>query len=251
MRVSINDKKVFLVACGDEARRQFLIEAIEKGFPGSVIYTANDGTDAHFKMKNDLPHVAILDRDLTRTSVDDLLKWVLTKTGQEKVAAVVTGNPPEQEAFVDEVVQGHVQFLLPGSTTEKAIKVVSRALNFISHNSEVEYRLKFVATGETLFTQGAQADHAYILKRGTMEAIREKGGEKIVLGDVLTGEFVGEMAHINGEPRSATVIAKSDCELIEIPFDSFELLLFSKPAWSKALVATLSKRLQKTLELTN
>ncbi|MEK6556487.1 MAG: Crp/Fnr family transcriptional regulator, partial [Bdellovibrionota bacterium] len=232
-------------------RRKFLIAAVEKGFPGSLIYTSLDGSDALFKMKNDLPHVAILDRELTRTSVDDIVKWILSKSGTEKVAVVVAGNPPDEEAFVDEIIQGHVQFLLPDSTQEKAIRVFSKALNFISQNSEVEYRLKFLNQGDVLFTQGSNAEHAYILKRGTMEAVREGANEKVVLGEVIAGEFVGEMAHINGEPRSATVLAKTDCELIEIPFDSFELLLFSKPAWSKALVATLSKRLQKTLELTN
>ena len=248
MRASITDKKVFLIACGDEARRQFLAEAVEKGFSASTHYSAQDGSEALFKMKNDLPHVAILDCELTKTSVADLVKWILGLS--DKIAVVITGNPPDEETFVDEIIQGQVQFLLPNSDQEKAIQVLGRALNYISQNSSVEYRLKFLAPGEVLFTQGHKAELAYILKRGTMQAIRERGSDKIMLGEIAAGEFVGEMAHINGEPRSATVEAKTECELIEIPFNSFELLLFSKPAWSKALVATLSKRLQKTIQLT-
>ncbi|MBL7688606.1 MAG: Crp/Fnr family transcriptional regulator, partial [Bdellovibrionaceae bacterium] len=61
-------------------------------------------------------------------------------------------------------------------------------------------------------------------------------------------EFVGEMAHINQEPRSASVKALEDCELIEIPNGSLDLVLFSKPAWAQALMRTLSRRLKRINE---
>lgn len=44
----------------------------------------------------------------------------------------------------------------------------------------------------------------------------------------------------------ATVQAIGDCELIEIPMGTLDMVLFSKPAWSKALVATLSRRLKRS-----
>ncbi|MCB0415661.1 MAG: Crp/Fnr family transcriptional regulator, partial [Bdellovibrionales bacterium] len=57
-----------------------------------------------------------------------------------------------------------------------------------------------------------------------------------------------EMAYINGEPRSADVVALSDCELIEFGVDRLDSLLFKKPSWSKALMKTLSKRLKRANE---
>lgn len=79
-------------------------------------------------------------------------------------------------------------------------------------------------------------------------AWKSKNGQRVDLGKIKAGEFVGEMAHINKEPRSATVTAVTDCELIEIPFGSLDPILFSKPSWSKALFVTLSKRLKLTSE---
>jgi CRP-like cAMP-binding protein len=52
------------------------------------------------------------------------------------------------------------------------------------------------------------------------------------------------MAYINGEPRSANVKATKDCELVEIPIHLLDHVLFMKPAWAKALMKTLSRRIK-------
>jgi CRP/FNR family cyclic AMP-dependent transcriptional regulator len=44
------------------------------------------------------------------------------------------------------------------------------------------------------------------------------------------------------------VKALSDCELIEIPIGTLDTVLFSKPAWARALMMTLSKRLKRSNE---
>ena len=82
------------------------------------------------------------------------------------------------------------------------------------------------------------------MKSGELTATKEGSNQNVTLGKIKAGEFVGEMAHINNETRSATVQANCDCELIEIPMGTLDLVLFSKPMWAKALVATLSKRLK-------
>ncbi len=83
------------------------------------------------------------------------------------------------------------------------------------------------------------------MRSGRLIAIAHHGAaEARELGIVETGEFVGEMAYINGEPRSATVKALDLCELIEIPVHLLDHVLFTKPAWAKALMKTLSKRVK-------
>ena len=57
-------------------------------------------------------------------------------------------------------------------------------------------------------------------------------------------EFAGEMAYINNEPRSAFIEATSDAQLIEVPIELVDKILYKRPAWSKALMQTLSKRLK-------
>ncbi|HEY8280477.1 MAG TPA: Crp/Fnr family transcriptional regulator, partial [Bdellovibrionota bacterium] len=86
----------------------------------------------------------------------------------------------------------------------------------------------------------------FLLKKGRLQAIRADKEKTTVLGEILPGEFVGEMAHITGESRSADVLASENSELVEIPVGTLDILLFSKPAWSRALMKTLAQRLRVT-----
>jgi CRP-like cAMP-binding protein len=149
---------------------------------------------------------------------------------------------PEDDRLVDEVVKGRVQFLnfkAPGNALllEQA---TARCLNYVTHGDKSEFHVRFLASEEALMREGEKADNVYLLKKGRMRAMRKEH----VLGHVEVGEFVGEMAYINGEPRSADVIADLPCELIEIPVQCLDHVLFQKPAWSKALMRTLSRRLK-------
>jgi CRP/FNR family cyclic AMP-dependent transcriptional regulator len=52
------------------------------------------------------------------------------------------------------------------------------------------------------------------------------------------------MAYINKEPRSACIEALTDAQLIEVPIGLVDKILYKRPAWSRALLQTLSKRLK-------
>ncbi len=69
--------------------------------------------------------------------------------------------------------------------------------------------------GWALFAQGAEADALHINISGRLMVVRESadGGEDVV-GYVRSGEPVGEMAILSGEPRSASVYALRDTELL-------------------------------------
>ena len=83
-----------------------------------------------------------------------------------------------------------------------------------------------------------------ILKSGQLQAFNTIDEQKVILGNVEIGEFVGEMAYINNEPRSAYIEALSDAQLIEVPIELVDKILFTRPAWSKSLMQTLSRRLK-------
>jgi CRP-like cAMP-binding protein len=106
-----------------------------------------------------------------------------------------------------------------------------------------------MATGDHLITEGEKADYVYIVRKGKLQAYHVSStGVETALGDIERGEFVGEMAYIAGQARSAHVRAVTDCELIEIPIGTLDKLLYQRPAWSKTLMATLTKRLKNSNE---
>jgi CRP/FNR family cyclic AMP-dependent transcriptional regulator len=57
--------------------------------------------------------------------------------------------------------------------------------------------------------------------------------------------LVGEISFLDQEPRSATVKALTECELIQIPQETIDGIFKSQPKWLEILVKTLAERLRK------
>ncbi len=66
--------------------------------------------------------------------------------------------------------------------------------------------------GAAIFAQGDPVDVMYVILDGDLEIRTESG----VVDATGSGDIVGEMALIDSEPRSATVVAKSDCRLAPV-----------------------------------
>ncbi len=244
----LEDKKVFLIVSADEERRKKYTELITSKYSNATLFQSSDGSDALFRIQNFPPHVLLIEPALTKVDGIETVRQVLAKKQVQDFSIIILGQAPEKDVFVEEVVTGKVQFLVePDNEVELDIRI-ARALNRVTHTKQTEYNLHFLAPHEFLFKEGDVAQHVFIVRRGRLRAVKTNGKQAVVLGEIGVGEFVGEMAHINHEPRSASVQAIDDCELIEIPNGSLDMVLFSRPAWAHALVATLSRRLRSTSE---
>jgi CheY-like chemotaxis protein len=243
----LESKRIFLVASTQPKFQELTRLLVESRFFGGTHYIASDGAEALFKATNVVPHVAVIDADLPRIDGFEVAQKLLESDDTADISIILVSGIPDDERFVNEVVTGQVQFLTDTSNDEDLVRMISRGLNRISERDQsTAYRLRFLAPKETLFREGERAESVYFVKRGSLEVMREEDGAMQWLGTAKAGEFVGEMAHFNAEPRSATVVAEEACELVEIPCDLFDRVLFTKPAWAKALVETLSRRLKQS-----
>lgn len=238
----LENKKIFLIASGNPDEVVQIEAGINAHFPNSTIFTAADGTEALFKAENVIPHVVIIDSEITKFNAIAVTEKLIHE--KERIAVVILGKLPDNETFVNEVVSGQVHMFNRPLTDSALAQHLSRALNWIAHGENSNYKMRFMATGEILIHDGEKGETVFIVKRGKLKAYKFEGAQEVVLGYINPGEFVGEMAYINGEPRSANVESLSDCELVEIPNECLDIVLFSKPAWAKALVKTLSMRLK-------
>lgn len=74
-----------------------------------------------------------------------------------------------------------------------------------------------VGAGETILTRGERGDGFFVIAEGTVEVAPVEGSARR-LGP---GEFFGEIALLRDVPRTATVVATTDVELLELPGEEF------------------------------
>jgi len=100
--------------------------------------------------------------------------------------------------------------------------------------------------GTALFYQGDEADALYLLKSGTLGVYVERHGVQALVALIRPGEIIGEMAVAAHVPRSATVSAIRDCELLRLTPAAFGRLAKAHSAIHQALVQVLAHRLRRT-----
>jgi signal transduction histidine kinase len=82
---------------------------------------------------------------------------------------------------------------------------------------------------QQLFAQDDPADAAYIISEGELEILRSEGGPPLLQAVRGPGDMIGEMALVEGTPRTATVRARVPTVLLRIERDLFEALLARTP----------------------
>ncbi len=99
--------------------------------------------------------------------------------------------------------------------------------------------------GDYLLREGERSDAMYLLQKGSLAVIKRSINHEGQIGTLYAGELVGEMSFLDKSPRSASVKAISECELVEIPHEKFTAFLNKQPKWFHALINTLLERLRK------
>jgi CRP-like cAMP-binding protein len=100
----------------------------------------------------------------------------------------------------------------------------------------------FADPGEILCWEGTPGDSLFLILDGEAEVW--KGAQLITV--LAAGEVFGEMAVLTGEPRSATVIARSPMELYELKQADFNAVISRSPQLARSLSRILARRLQAT-----
>lgn len=104
------------------------------------------------------------------------------------------------------------------------------------------YELKTFAPGETIIQEGTVDNRLYVLQDGTIDVI--KGDTKVVELDTK-GLVLGEISVILGTPRSTTVKAKTEVDMLEFAM-SIEEIIEKNPHLTKRILTQLAMRLEKT-----
>lgn len=98
--------------------------------------------------------------------------------------------------------------------------------------------------GELLFSEGETSRAMYLVRGGVLRIFKKKGDAQIEIDTIHTGQIVGELAFLDGNPRSASAEALAECELSEISGPTFLAVLDRMPDWLKIMLKTIVGRLR-------
>ncbi len=151
-----------------------------------------------------------------------LLQCRAVTTGKERPDAPA-GPPPRDPAAVLQRVQ------LFGEMNRKQAEQIARLLK------ERRY-----ARGETIIMEGSGGASFFVIESGTV-TVSIKGEHQATLGP---GDYFGELALIDGGPRSATVTADTELVCYGLTFWEFRPLVEANGTIAWKLMQALAKRLR-------
>ena len=92
-----------------------------------------------------------------------------------------------------------------------------------------------------IFKEGDRGDRMYVVKAGNVE-LRVVGQ---TIETLESGDILGEMAMLDNEPRSATAVASTDCQIVPIDQQKFQFLLKETPYFAIEVMQIMARRLRR------
>jgi len=241
--------------------REFILESsILTPAPGEIIFRKNDYTNSFLSIIEGHVEVEVFDDDGN-------VRWIRLEKGQffgemglisgrRRTATVRAGDDcslvetPRKlmrkliasvESIrhkIDEV------FVRRAITTYLAPRLPAEAIGELMAGGVTVRRY---AANEIVFREGDAPDHLYLIRSGSVTVSKEVGGRDVVLSYVSAGNYVGEMALINDTPRTATVQATIQTEMLLLDAATFKAVLARNPEWRSELGARLFERVKSNV----
>lgn len=106
-------------------------------------------------------------------------------------------------------------------------------------------RWRVYVAGEVVLDAGDMTNDVFFITEGAVRvAHRTAFGYELILNDLRMGDFFGELAAIDGSPRSANVTALQQTRLCVVPAPAFIELILSCPPVTRSLLRLLTARLR-------
>jgi CRP-like cAMP-binding protein len=225
-------------AVEDAIRDAEVVNVAKKPGPNCVLMEIDKG-HARYALRYWLTDLAVDD------ATDAAVRWhvftALERSGiklavEEQNVHYVRENEKYEEAV-------HQRELMRRFKTLKHVELFAQLSDDELH--KLAERLKYApfAKGNIISRQGAVAHWLYIIITGDAEVFLEaKNGERRMLNVLTKGSFFGEMGMMTGEPRAASVIAKTDVECYRLDKAAFEEIIHERPAIAEEITNILVER---------
>ena len=153
--------------------------------------------------------------------------------GRPKEAAISTSDAPTLSAMPARAQLLAKSFLFRGLETNLLERVARLSLP------------RRLGVGETLFWEEEPADALYGVARGLIRIwVHGPDGRELTLNLMESGDFFGEIALLDGLPRTASASALADTEMLSVPRAAFLDLMKAEPKLALHIIELLCERLR-------
>lgn len=109
---------------------------------------------------------------------------------------------------------------------------------------DIQLERRHLPEGDLIFSQGQQADNAYLLASGKVSIFKMIEEKKVHLATLRPGALFGEMGVIDGSPRMASALTLAPSNLVVIPADLVGAKLAKADPFIRALITILIENLR-------
>jgi CRP-like cAMP-binding protein len=109
-------------------------------------------------------------------------------------------------------------------------------------------RPRRAAVGEAIVREGESGRSLFLIVQGTVRVTTGSTGEDVSLAALGAGDFFGEVSLLTGKPRTATVTALTEVELLELDRAAVDRLRASHPELDASLSEFHRRRAERTVE---
>jgi CRP-like cAMP-binding protein len=106
---------------------------------------------------------------------------------------------------------------------------------------------KYYDAGQMILLEASEGEQCFFVTEGSVKITRlSKKGREVILAILSDGDFFGEMSLLDGEFRSANVVALDDTEVLTLNRNDFLLVLKNYPQIAIRLLKEMAHRLRKS-----
>ena len=179
-----------------------------------------------------------------RATVTTIKKCILLKMSKEDLDTVVEEFPRVKEVLI----QFYRERVLDNMLTDSPL------FNTLTFEERDTFKDKFIfhefKDGETIVKEGDPGDSMFLIKFGEVRVVGNHPvtGEELELAKLGETNFFGEVSLIKNKPRTATIVALGDVEVLELKRKSFKDIAKAHPEIGSSLEHTIEKRVEATIK---
>lgn len=101
------------------------------------------------------------------------------------------------------------------------------------------------SSGKTILALGSTSTSVYLVLQGRVQvSLHSLAGREVILRDLGESDLFGELSAIDGQPRSASIVALTDCALAAVGAEAFRSAAIGEPATALWLARRLTERIR-------